>query len=181
MGKSKTTCSRHTLKDQIWVERGFTQDSTNNHLFRTNAEIQRLGTPILKVEAKNLPSTARKRKPDYFQQLVNHEYYAVNSKVLLTKNLKPELGLANGTTGKVMDIVWKDGSTDEDISNASNLFIWVNFGDNYKGETFFADFPERKGWFPVFAYEFTNFEMNKSGMGSRPLSRTMLTLKLSWA
>ena len=186
--KVQTTCSRHTLKDRIWVERGFTNESTT-HLFRTNAdvqkknyaEIQRLGRPILKVEATNSPSIARKRRPDYFQQVVNHEYYTVNSKVLLTKNLKPELGLANGTTGKVMDIVWKEGITDEDISNASNLFIWVDFGNNYTRETFFADFPERKDWFPVFAYECTNFEMNKTGTGSTPLSRTMLPLKLSWA
>jgi len=186
--KVKSTCSRHTMKDREWIARGFTQDSTT-HLFRTNAdvkkknytEIQRLGMPILKVQARNSSSAARKKTSDYFQQLVNHEYYSVSSKVLLTKNLKPELGLANGTTGKVIDIVWKEGTTDQQISDASNLFLWVDFGDQYKGESFFESFPERHGWFPIFAYECTNFEVNRTGTGTTHLSRSMLPLKLSWA
>jgi len=38
--KVKTTCSRQTLKDRIWVERGFTKESTT-HLFRKNADVQK--------------------------------------------------------------------------------------------------------------------------------------------
>ena len=105
-------------------------------------EIQSLNQPILNVIAYNSSATARAKHPDFFQQMPNHEYFSMGAKVLLTKNLKPEYGLANGTTGIVKDFIWNDDDrviTHDNISDACNLFVWVDFGKQYSGPSFFDE------------------------------------------
>ena len=189
-------CSRDTLGEQEWRERGFNESSTT-HLFTRNVdvrkknyeEIQSLNQPILKVIAYNSSATARAKHPDFFQQMPNHEYFSRGAKVLLTKNLKPEYGLANGTTGIVKDFIWNDDDrvvTHDNISDACNLFVWVDFGKQYSGPSFFDEetYSDRLGWFPIFALNSTNFEVGKAGQqngGYKMLGRVMLPLKLAWA
>jgi len=183
-------CSRQTIGDRAWRERGFLDPSTT-YLFTTNKEVlkhnhkelQSLKKPILKVEAVNSSSKARAKKSDFFQQLENIVYLSIDAKVLLTKNLKPESGLANGSTGYVKAFVWDDTVTDEDISDATKMYVWVDFGDEYTGESFFPSNPDdRSGWFPIFSYQCNNHEPSSGGnTGYTMLSRAMLPLKLAWA
>ena len=63
----------------------------------------------------------------------------------ITKNLKPEAGLANSTTSSAMDIVWEELVTDKNISDVTKLFKWIDFGSDYKGESFFPNIPEQRG------------------------------------
>ena len=123
-------------------------------------------------------------KAEFFQQLENGLYLSNGCKVLLTKNLKPEAGLANGTTGFTMDTIWEESVTDENISDATKSFHWIDFGSDYKGESFFPNIPERRGWFPIFSVLCSNHEAAAGGGGSkgyRTLSRAMIPLKLAWA
>ena len=79
----------------------------------------------------------------------------------------------------VKQIVWNSTATDETIYDAANLFVWIDFGEQYSGPSFFEEDESRKGWFPFFA-----IHTKATDSGSRGFKfheRIMLPLKLSWA
>ena len=70
----------------------------------------------------------------------------VGSKVSLTKNLKQEANLVNGSTGIVKDIIYAQNDTPV---NSLPMYVIVDFGDMYTGEPFFEDDVEKRGWVPT--------------------------------
>ena len=184
-----TKCSRSTMDDYEWRKRGFEGEDVT-HLFMKNSQVlahnhkrlKQLKRPILKVNAVNNNPKARKKKEDKFQQLPNQAFYAVESKVLLTKNINPMLGLANGSTGEVKGFVWDTSVTDETISDATSVLVWTDFKGQYKGQSFFPQDQSRRGWVPIFASQVDIYEATGSGeKGYEVLSRAMLPIKLAWA
>ena len=148
----------------------------------------KLGNPILRIEALNSSSAARNKKADFFQTLPNQAFYCLLCKVLLNKNLRPDIGLTNGTTGIVMGFHWDDDIvrvTDADISDVTKVFIWVDFGEQYKGPTFFPSDESRKGWFPIFSHQINESSKAEISLDNSThysvLSRSMIPLHLAWA
>ena len=179
----KNMCSRDTLGQLEWQSRGFNGDDTT-FLFCTNHEVQKANQerlkkgqhPILLVEAKNTNSRAKAMPSDRFRGLQSKVYLAVEAKVLLTWNLKPECGLSNGSTGTLKDYIFGDG---DDYSMP--LYTWVDFGDTYTGPTFFPDCEERKGWVPITPITADTYVLSPDGSSYTTLSRTMLPISLAWA
>ena len=133
-------------------------------------------------DAQNSSSSAKAKSSDHFHQLQNHLYHSIGATVLLTKNFNTSIGLVNGSTSTVKKIVLNNDS-DETISDASNLFVWVDFGDQYSGPTLFSsNEPEKMSWFPIFA-KAARFQegTNKGNKGYIVHERIMLPLKLSWS
>ena len=58
--------------------------------------------------------------------------------------------MANGSTGIIKQIVWNSTATDETIYDADNMFVWIDFEDDYKGESFFPDDDKKKVGFQFF-------------------------------
>ncbi len=91
---------------------------------------------------------------------------------MVETNLCPELGLANGSTGLIRDIVYR---TNELPPTNLPKFCWVEMAD-YAGPTFFPENESRKQWVPI--YSITGEDYYVAG---KSLSRTMLPLRLAWA
>ena len=110
-----------SFREQQTVERTcfFGNDVTS--FFFTNQEvnvenkerIKKLSTPVVRIEAFNSCKEAKRIKPDKFYGLKNLLFLAVGAKVVLEYNLCPELGLYNGATGIVKDIVYGDEDNDK--------------------------------------------------------------------
>jgi hypothetical protein len=102
------------LTSAEWQRRGFLEDdvtalfSTNQEVNKENAlRLVKLGNPIARIEAMNSCWDAKKLSPDRFYGLKNLTFLAVGASVVLETNLCPELGLANGSTGLIRDIVYR--------------------------------------------------------------------------
>jgi len=93
------------------------------------------------------------------------------AKVLLTSNVCQQAGLCNGATGTVMDIVYDEGVVAPSLPH----MIWVDFGEQYTGPSFFEDDPSRRGWVPIHPKEAS------WKIGEDNFSRKMFPLHLSWA
>ena len=183
----KDKCSRHSLTDEVWDELGF-NDPSVTHLYCTNKKvaehnakhIKNLKKPIALVEC-DATGEGRSCSTEKAMNLEASMYLAVNSKVLLTYNLQQSVGLCNGATGFVKGIVYEKDAAPPSLP----LYTWVDFDNQYTGPSFFnrQDYPERKGWFPIFPRK-TNWwspKKRKNKTGEDNHSRTMLPLRLSWA
>ena len=154
------------------------------HLYTTNKEVTdhnnrtilKVGNPIARIESENTGS-AKSMKDDVLGNLAAWLFLCVGSKVMLIRNYL-NLGLSNGTTGIVKEIVYEPGKS----APALPKFVLVDFGTSYTGSSFFPDDESKRGWFPVFPVKNTSYTMNKNGTnGFAEHSRTMLPLKLCWA
>ena len=105
-------------------------------------------------------------------------YLAVGAKVQMTWNIATYAGLCNGSTGIVKDIVYSEGVQAPSLTR----FVIVDFGDQYMGESFFPDNPERRGWVPIKPVTCTWVTRGKAnGDQYDEHSRTMLPLVTAWA
>ena len=95
---------------------------------------------------------------DKFQGLEKTIYLAVGAKVVLTNNLAVQARLANGSVGVVKDFLYKEGAKVRDLPKC----VWVDFGDEYKGNPFFCNSPERKSWVPICPISFLEYTPKKS-------------------
>jgi ATP-dependent DNA helicase PIF1 len=178
----RTRCSRNSMTRTEWQERGFTGDNVVR-LFTTNKEVNKenekrlkaLNKPIVRIDAENSNSNAKKTSSERFHGLRNVLYLAVSAKVVLESNICPEVGLANGSTGTIKDIVYDDDKL------APNLpaYCWVEM-DDYSGPTFFQNSPERRKWVPIAPISVTD-SSKKDGNTRVQLTRTMLPLRCAWA
>ena len=133
-------CSRHSMGDTQWSELGFNQPNTT-HLFSTNAEVdshnvkalKSLQLPIVKIKAINTTTWMRQQTPDRCGQLHNVLFLARGAKVTLTYNLSPEIGLANGSSRVVKDVVYRAG---ESPKKHLPYCVWVEM-EGYTGPSFF--------------------------------------------
>lgn len=136
-------CSRHSMTAQEWDRRGF-NDPNITHLYPTNNEVNlhntqalnSLDKPILRIEAKNSNAMMRKLRPDRCGGLTNVLFLSNDSRVTLTYNLCPEIGLANGSTGKVIDVKYREGESPQ--NKDLPYCVWVEM-DGYTGPSFFPE------------------------------------------
>ena len=129
----------------------------------------------------------KKQKTDRCGLLPNVLYLAPKAKVTLTFNLCPELGLANGSTGVVKDILYSPGTKPVDQHPTGRpqdvvlpYCVWVEMED-YCGPSFFADGTGKEKWFPI--YPRTHMELHKPSRQAdwREEEQTMIPLRLAWA
>lgn len=179
-------CSRDTIGDEEWKRCGFNSKNTT-YLLPTNHEVlvwnnQMLienGGTILKVSAVNSCALAKKQSSDTFHGLMNVSYLSVGALVIIQVNLKPEVGLCNGSQGRICDFKFdKNNFSPEDISISSSICVWVEF-DDYSGKTFFSNDESKKHWVPIFLVQKDISVVSRSD-GFKLLSQTMIPLRLSW-
>ena len=109
--------------------------------------------------------------------LTNDLYLCRRAFVMITHNLCPQMGLADGSTGFVVDIQFRD---EDDPKTDLPYCIWVEI-DAYSGESFFEQ-QERRKWVPILPK--VERVSLKSSDDSGPWcneTRTMLPLRLAWA
>ena len=70
--------------------------------------LKNLKNPIVRIDAKNSSAKMGKLSTDRCGQLFKVIFLAREAKVTLTFNLCPDIGLANGSTGNVVDIKYRD-------------------------------------------------------------------------
>ena len=178
-------CSKHSMGVDEWNERGF-GDPDITHLFSTNADVDKhnknaltsLANPIVKITAKNTSKWMKKLATDRCGQLTNVLFLARDAKVTLTYNLCPELGLANGSTGKVKDVVYLPGESPGGDEPDLPYCVWVEV-DGYTGDSFFPAADGRDKWVPIFPR--SHMEVRKVRDNWREEERTMIPLRLAWA
>ena len=140
------------------------QFKTATRLFYTNEEVAsfnynsllQLKQPIAKIEAKHSSSQAAKISPQDMYGLEPTLLISKNALVMLTMNLWPSVGLCNGATGTVVDIIY--------------VAVIVNF-DNYGCERF-----EPRSHFKI-----NNEINNQSIIPSTDVIQLTFTLKITTA
>ena len=177
--------SKHTMGETEWRNRGFDEVDTT-YLFPTNKEVnshnvkqlKKLGNPIVRINSLNSSSRAKNLSPESFRGLRNFLYLCVGSKVVLTLNIRTELGLCNGTTGVVRDIIYEQDTKPPALPTC----VWCDFGSQYTGEPLFTD-PSKSGWVPITPRrEIYYMRQNRSTDSDwSEHSRTMIPLRLAWA
>ena len=172
-------CSQHSMPRSRWT--AFSGDdvvhlyTTNKEVAASNAEcIKKLDSPIVKVEAEHT-GEGKKATSNTASGLDLHAFYCKGALVLLTKNVCQSLGLCNGSTGKIVDIIYTQGKPPPALPEC----IIVDFGDNYSGPSFIHDDDSKKGWVPIFpnTSEWVSLKDNELVQNSR----TMFPLCLCYA
>ena len=95
---------------------------------------------------------------------------------MITNNISPQLGIVNGATGIIKDIIFKEGDKPPSLPK----FVLVDMGNEYQGTSFFKDDESRKKWVPIHPYT-VQWSTVKRNQEFQQHSRTMLTFKLAWA
>lgn len=130
-------------------------------------ELLKLSQPIACIQARHSSSTAKSLPSDEMSGLVPILFLARNASVMLTMNLWPEVGLCNGATGKVVDIIFTENHSPPDLPIA----VMVKF-DHYTGPSF-TEFLSK--CVPVCPITVTSHSLDTFH------ERQQLPLKLSWA
>jgi ATP-dependent DNA helicase PIF1 len=180
----KQSCSKDTMGAVEWNRRGFNEPGVV-HLFCTNKEVQehnvgelqRLGNPIALITAENSSSKAKSLVSDRFSGLQNSMYAAMGSIMLLTKNIWPEKGLSNGSTGSVVAFDYRGGRKAPGLPYC----VWVDFDKQYTGPSFFPGDESRRGWVPIAPVTEYTFSKKAQSSDWAEHNRTMLPLRLAWA
>jgi ATP-dependent exoDNAse (exonuclease V) alpha subunit len=182
--KIQENCSPHTLTAKQWNDRGFNCDDVI-HIYTTNAEVDaynkkrliELDVPIALVEAGTTGHS--NLCENCFRGLEKQLFLAVVAKVFVTQNLCSKAGLVNGSNGIVKDIVYEEGATAPKLPK----FVWVDFGEIYKGSSFFPNDKDgaRKGWVPIAPMTAKYFTYSSQKQDWLEHTRTMLPLRLCYA
>ena len=131
-------------------------------------KLKELGSPVVKIEARHGGGRrAEIATEDKAHGLQKEMFLAVGAKVFLTWNLWQQANLVNGMNGVVVDLVFDENS----LPPALPVAVMVDF-PNYIGPPFLPDHPTYVPISPQYA-EWME--------GPRPLSRTQIPLRLSWA
>jgi ATP-dependent exoDNAse (exonuclease V) alpha subunit len=138
----------------------------------------KLDAPVCKIQATHTGSGWNRVSSKNFQGLEHTLYLAIGARVMFSNNTLHKLNINNGTTGTLKFIKFNDSDLNLDGSLKSPClpeYVWVDFGEDYSGTTFFPNDPSRRGWVPVYPrttrYWCTSTE---------EATRTMLPLKLAW-
>ena len=94
-------------------------------------ELLKLSQPIACIQARHSSPTAKSLPSDEMSGLVPILFLARNASVMLTINLLPEVGLCNGATGKVVDMIFAENHSPPDLLIA----VMVKF-DHYTAPSF---------------------------------------------
>ena len=161
------------------------------HIFNTNKEVLahnnkkllNLRNKIALIECVNTGNGAS-MNDDKFGGLHSTMFLCVGAKVVLTRNFL-NVGLSNGSTGIVKEIFYDSNRPAPQLPK----FVFVDFGVQYTGRSFFPSNNTRKGWFPIYPVEnkcySPNTKLNCLDENNENIfnesSRIMLLLKLCWA
>ncbi len=129
-------------------------------------ELKKLKKPIAQINAIHSPAAAKTASPDKARGLVPILHLAIGSRVMLTTNLCPEKGLANGAFGTVKAILYKPGTKPAQLPEA----VIVQF-DEFTGSSIIKE-PRCVAITSITADWY---------YGSESYSRQQLPLKLAWA
>ena len=110
-------CSDHFLTDTEWKDCGFCGDNLTSPFFtkqEVNGENKKrlllLSKLIVRIEAKNNRVEARTVPTDKLYGLNNLLFMAIGAKVFLKYIFCPEIGLANGCSGILKELVYGNSS-----------------------------------------------------------------------
>jgi hypothetical protein len=153
------------------------------HLYCTNKEVAKrniqclknAGTPIVQINASH---TGRGHAATSNQSggLEKRTYLCLGASVLLTSNVWQNVGLCNGATGTVVDIIYNS----EIGAPGLPACVVVDFGSSYTGPSFFSvNSIYNDGFVPV--YPKTEHWETVDGDQKTSHSCTMIPLQLSYA
>lgn len=94
-------------------------------------QLLKLSRPVACIQARHSSSTAKSLPSDEMSGLVPILFLARQASVMFTMNLWPEVGLCNGATGKVVDLIFAENHSPPDLPIA----VMVKF-DLYAGPSF---------------------------------------------
>ena len=123
--------------------------------------------PIAHIDARHSSPLAKGLPPDEMAGLVPTLFLAKQASVMLTMNLWPEVGLCNGATGRVIDIIYADNHSPPNLPIA----VIVQF-DHYTGPSFFDFLPK---CVPICPITITSKSLDNFH------ERQQLPLKLAWS
>ena len=126
-----------------------------------------LNQPVATVEARHSSAAAKKISSDEMYGLQPVIYLARNAKVMLTMNLWPSVGLCNGATGTVVDIIYQTGLQPPSLPIA----VVIHF-DDYRGPSLCDSKP---GCVPICPITVTSQSLTCT------YERQQLPLRLAWA
>ena len=97
---------------QSFVEEGTMLVAQKKDIGNFNEEgLRRLQQPICHIKSRNNSAEAAKAKPHEADNLYANMFLYKGAKVVLTRNLRSEAGLVNGSQGTVQYIVYAEGNT----------------------------------------------------------------------
>ncbi|XP_028413537.1 ATP-dependent DNA helicase PIF1-like [Dendronephthya gigantea] len=132
-----------------------------------NEQLTKLEHPTAHINAHHSSALAKKMSPDDMSGLEPVVFLAKRARVMLTMNLWSSVGLCNGATGTVVDIVYQNNHQPPDLPIA----VIVDF-ENYRGPAFNVNKPSCVPICPI-----TVSSQSESGFHERQ----QLPLRLAWA
>ena len=144
-------CSKGSMDQSRWTNEFESMDAT--FLFCTNKEVaarnvlclQNVDSPIVLVEASH-SGLGHRGSDANAGGLMKKIYLCKGAKVLFTKNVWQAVGLCNGASGIVIDMVYDPSKPPP----ALPICLVVDFGDDYSGPSFFENDDDRSKWVPLF-------------------------------
>ena len=149
------------------------EDSTR--LFYSNEQVgnynheqlTKLEHPIAHINARHSSALAKKISSDDMSGLEPVVFLAKGARVMLTMNLWSSVGLCNGATGTVVDIIYQNNHQPPDLPIA----VIVEF-ENYRGPVFNENQPLCIPIYPITVTSQTEIGFHE---------RQQLPLRLAWA
>ncbi|XP_068697264.1 ATP-dependent DNA helicase PIF1-like [Montipora foliosa] len=100
-------------------------------------QLLKLRQPIAQIEARHSSPIAKAVSSEEIYGIIPTLFLATKASVMLTMNLWSEVGLCNGATGKVIDIIYADNHSPPNLPVA----VIVQF-DHYTGPSFIDTLPK---------------------------------------
>ncbi|XP_028404097.1 uncharacterized protein LOC114526773 [Dendronephthya gigantea] len=130
-------------------------------------QLSKLSHPIARVNARHSSEMAKKISSDDMSGLEPVVFLTKGARVMLTMNLWSSVGLCNGATGIVVDIIYHNNHQPPDLPIA----VIIEF-ENYRGPAFNVDKPSCIPICPI-----TVSSQSETGFHERQ----QLPLRLAWA
>ena len=102
--------------------------SNDQVAYYNHEQLTKLEHPIANINARHSSEVAKKISPDDLSGLEPILFLAKGARVMLTMNSWPSVGLCNGATGTVVDIIFQSNHEPPDLPVA----VIVEF-ENYTG------------------------------------------------
>ena len=140
----------------------------NDQVADYNSEkLSKLHQPIARINARHSSEASKKTSPDEMSGLEPVIFLAKGALVMLTMNLWTDVGLCNGATGTVLDLIYAPNQQPPDLPIA----VIIKF-DQYTGPSIRNDIPQCVPICPITVTSDTLTGFHE---------RQQLPLKLAWA
>ncbi len=128
-----------------------------------------LEKPIMKINAKNVPTRAKGASSELAKNTPVQIILAVNADIIITKNIWPEAGLINGTFGTIWEVIYAKNTAPPDLPIA--LLVQI---PSFRGKSFIDEVPNIVPIVPVTSkFQFGEQELD--------CTRTQLPVMLAYA